>query len=175
MVPWITSGPKGYHAVSSGRRRAQRPPPCEDPSARPDRTSRTPMQAKHLLLREIVARIASRTRHSSDAAALRSVRPKGNKSRISAWPRCAWAGCGLAGIFRNYDKLGLAHLWWFQYHISSRRGRGSAGRARPCQGRGRGFEPRRPLHRHHEAGHTPKFWPAFSMTVLPQHGDVAKW
>ena len=25
-------------------------------------------------------------------------------------------------------------------------GRGSAGRARPCQGRGRGFEPRRPLH-----------------------------
>ncbi len=26
------------------------------------------------------------------------------------------------------------------------RGRGSAGRAQPCQGWGRGFEPRRPLH-----------------------------
>ena len=34
------------------------------------------------------------------------------------------------------------HLW---YHNHSR-GRGSVGRAQPCQGWGRGFEPRRPLH-----------------------------
>ena len=51
-------------------------------------------------------------------------------------------------------KSGLARTNAFHYYISSRRGRGSAGRARPCQGRGRGFEPRRPLHRLREAGHT---------------------
>ena len=52
------------------------------------------------------------------------------------------------------QKSGLARTDAFRYYISSRRGRGSAGRARPCQGRGRGFEPRRPLHRLREAGHT---------------------
>ena len=58
-------------------------------------------------------------------------------------PRCPHRPRFLAGKNR---KSGLARTNAFRYHISSRRGRGSAGRARPCQGRGRGFEPRRPLH-----------------------------
>ena len=33
-------------------------------------------------------------------------------------------------------------LWYYMHS----RGRGSVGRAQPCQGWGRGFEPRRPLH-----------------------------
>ena len=66
-------------------------------------------------------------------------------------PRCPHRPRFLAGKNR---KSGLARTNAFRYHISSRRGRGSAGRARPCQGRGRGFEPRRPLHRLREAGHT---------------------
>ena len=45
-----------------------------------------------------------------------------------------------------------------RYSLSGSRGRGSAGRASPCQGEGRGFESRRPL----TSGHTSK-------------GSAAKW
>ncbi len=61
------------------------------------------------------------------------------------------------------------------------RGRGSAGRAQPCQGWGRGFESRRPLHRHlggRPLGQVCRPSGRPSLTVehtSSLYGDVAKW
>ena len=48
--------------------------------------------------------------------------------------------------WKEIFKLGLASIRKLSYHTSSRCGHGSAGRASPCQGEGREFEPRFPLH-----------------------------
>ena len=47
---------------------------------------------------------------------------------------------------KKFFKLRLASIRKLSYHTSSRCGHGSAGRASPCQGEGRGFESRCPLH-----------------------------
>ena len=65
----------------------------------------------------------------------------------------------------------LAQAWGSAYYIHSSSGHGSAGRAPPCQGGGRGFEPRCPLHRLLE----PVASPDRPALVIEDGGDVAKW
>ncbi len=50
----------------------------------------------------------------------------------------------------------------------------SFGRARPCQGRGGGFEPRNPLHQHGLVSTSPCLFPHFPVWVI-SYGAIAKW
>ena len=67
--------------------------------------------------------------------------------------------------------------------LAPARGRGSAGRAQPCQGWGRGFESRRPLHRLSmkvgpEGPQARTGRPSLRLTLdalSGEYGDVAKW
>jgi hypothetical protein len=56
------------------------------------------------------------------------------------------------------------------------RGRGSAGRASPCQGEGRGFESRRPLEVPEAVSRVPTVRTALRYLVGPRRGrSVAEW
>ena len=61
---------------------------------------------------------------------------------------------GLASLgFQKKLRFPLAREARFPYCISLRRGLSAVGSAPPCQGGGRGFEPRSPLHESTRAGH----------------------
>ena len=67
--------------------------------------------------------------------------------RVSSKSYCSHSKCHNFTFFLKFLILGVDKRLIYGYNKSCVCGRSSSGRARPCQGRGSEFEPRRPLHK----------------------------